>query len=296
MRVHTAALTVCMTVCAFNAFGWKIVREPNDQQTQINSIMISGDTIILVGQDGEKVFRISQLEALLSAPHPSPAVAPPPHPVQETVKNKDLDVSLRQAFEEKSNWFVLSIPSKGFKRLKDASYRNFREGEFLRGALHDKRLYLQDFQGDIYEPTWEINYDFSRFVIPAGDYIDGLKSAVDSAAASFAETEKRRAEAERDIYFYVDQLVELLKRRNCTRADFIDSNGDLVMDAVSSDGLDPNAASVYWKLRSQLAHAYKEKRRAERALVDYRKLLNARTELYRNVRKTYEKLSRPMPQ
>jgi len=265
-----------LLLASSNAFAWRIVKENSDQNSKIKAMQIVDDRLIIITANGVIDIKIDQLEQLLPVnktitvtpakdtqatptPLPPPAITPAaPAPTAKPAPELPADAPIADRVMAALNngsaqWYVFSGKPYGFKIMNQKNVQTFDDGAIFRGVTVDKRLYLQDLKGNVYEPTWQFSFDFTKFVLPADPYVKKTLANIDRLKATIVEKEKE-IQANRDLtLIYLQQIVELLKNRSYTLTQLLDTHGNTNLSVISNEDIDANSLLVYSELRTRIS-------------------------------------------
>ncbi len=300
MRLKSGlAIIMLLSFSAVPLRAWKVVPEEKDRGSDIKTIIIVDDRLIIVNSQNTIDVKFSDLEKLsrgikMSAdPAPSPAAPPvkttaepgkvtgdlrvmeksPPTVVPPTAASSDVTAEalateeiIRKKIAESGIWYVFVAHPQRFKIFGQKQYMPMKEGMVLKGATVNKRLYLENLDHVLFEPTWENSYDFNRYVAEFVKYLESLKKRLTDLDNNIASVKAEREENMRNIYFLVDQIVQLLKDRNYTRAKIVSKDGDVNLNVIKQEDVEPNAMTVYLDLQRKLSREERNKREADRRI------------------------------
>jgi|GEM_PF-3355118 len=297
-------MTGFLILTAVSASGWQIVKEAGDQNSRIKTIQIVDDRLIIVTGTGVLDLKLDQLEQLQTGnkplpPPPAAVPAPttsdkPPAPTAPTaiaVTPKPAEPSLPDNAPladrvvaalngSGSRWFAFKGRPYGFKVMGQQSVKSFEEGAIFKGAAVDNRLYLKDENGVIYEPTWQISFDFAKFVMPVDVYVSKTLSAIDRLKINIIEKEKLLQDNRNIILIYLQQVVELLKNRKYTVAQLQDGHGNPNFTVIGNDDIDPNSLLLYTELRTRISRLENANRSLTKEIGNLKKNLQTAVDQY----------------
>ena len=285
--IITAALL--LPVLSVPARAWKVVREEGDKASPIKMVQIVDDRLIVITATGVYDIKLGQLENLPPAGKPTPppqavpAVPPPvPAPAPEAGKPQPANARLAdlvQAELKKSGtWYVFTGKAHGFKVMDLKIVKTFQDGDLFKAATVNGRMYLQDPNGVIYEPTWEISYDFTKFVMPLESYQKKQVNYIEKLGNTLADREKELIDNKQMTVFYIAEIVKLLKGHDYTTAQLYNEKGDINLNIIRNDDINPNSMLFYNDLRSKLNKLVNAKRRLEKDIFNLKKELQAACE------------------
>ncbi len=300
MRRKSGLCVVLLTgTMVLPLLAWKIVPEDKDKASDIKTILIVDDRLIIVNSKNTLDIRFSDLEKLSKgqslAPAPAPAAPPPavvtPVPATPAANpaNGDLRVvedgksaavpapanapeaslteeGIRKKIAETGIWYVFTAHPQRFKVFNQKQYVPMKEGMVLKGATINKILYLQNQDQVLFEPTWENSYNFTRYVTEFRKYLDSLRKHLVELDGNIAAAQSAREDALRNIYFLVDQMVKLLKGRDYNRGKIVSADGNVDLTVIKQEDIDPNAMTFYLDLQRKLSKEERNKRDAEKQL------------------------------
>lgn len=289
--------TLLLPMLSVPSMAWKVVREEGDKASPVKMVQIVDDRLIVITTTGVYDIKLGQLEKLPpedkpnqpptpppAVPPPSAPVAPPPAPTPEAAAGKTMPANAKLAdqvqaeLKKNGTWYVFTGKAHGFKVMNLKIVKTFQDGDLFKAVTVNGRMYLQDPSGVIYEPTWEISYDFTRFVMPLESYQRKQVNYIEKLRATLADREKELIDNKQMTVFYIAEIVKLLKGHDYTTAQFYNDKGDVNLNIIKNDDINPNSMLFYNDLRSKLNKLVTTKRRLERDIFNLKKELQSACE------------------
>ncbi|MDD3118696.1 MAG: hypothetical protein PHQ27_05930 [Victivallales bacterium] len=288
---------ICFGVCA-PLTAWKVIPEKKDQASTIKTVIVSNGRMVIVNQQGKAIdVSFSDLEQLARgdkklvktgskpqpASPPSPAVTAPATVTTAVASSPAVAASsavvpdqafIRQAIVTAGTWFVYTAAPGRFKIFGTQQYVPMKEGTLLKGVFVNKRLYLLSRDGVLFEPTWENNFDFSRYITEFGKYRQSLQQRLTDIDGNLAAAAVQREKITRDIYFLTTQVVQVLNGNDYIDNTIINSRRPPDWNFVSSNGLPPSSIGFYLDLRRKLSREERDRRKIDRQIEDLNKERN----------------------
>ena len=297
-RKFIAILLGVGACCALPA--WKVVPEGKDQPSEIKTIIVSEERMVIVNKNGTSIdVKFADLEKIaggaIGSKVPTPA-APPPIPPPPAANPAPPAVTLteaaiRQKIANSGSWFMFTARPMRFKVFGKQQYVPIKEGMAFKGAIVNKRLYLRNLDDVLFEPTWENSFDFSRYVTEFGKYQQSLQQHLAEINNNLAAAAAQREETIRNIYFLVNQIVQLLQNRSYSVNTLVDNNGNVNLSSVNQSDIEASAMTFYLDLQRKLWREERNKREVERHIKEMNADRDSTTEAFRQCVETQKSLA-----
>ena len=242
LSLKTNIIMFLFLCCAFLSAAEKVVIE-RLENSEIQSITVNGDSLILKSNGKNYTFKFSEL---LSG---------------KTVQaKKPVPKNLEEAFKYNSEWCFFNVVPSMRNRLcymnnAKQSYRVFRRTTLLERVLYKNKYYARDLNKNIYRPDWGTKANFSPYLVPAKQYIKSLDNKIKSLEETTKKIEQKISEDSATVKANREKYIVFLQNNNLATT-MIDKNGNII---------EKQSSGIYTaKIKSQLRIYYKNIKSLER--------------------------------
>jgi hypothetical protein len=163
-------------------------------------------------------------ENIINTQSKNPSTTAKPQEVNSLAKVN----SLAEALQKNSKLYFFHRKKGELNRLKilgKYSYTVFQEADPFKVCKYQNKYYAKSENGKIYEPHWEINNNFSVYLISQDEYLQMLNKALNTCNKKITDIDTQIANSKALKNKLQKKHFDILKAQNLSTKKVYDSNG-----------------------------------------------------------------------